>query len=350
MEIDGTRRNPVDLEYQMCAVQQLIIDALHAVAHELPSLALLPERRYDTNVFPTIGQYDWALGQVLYALVRYTGARRIIEFSTGSGYSTSFMALALRKNGIGIVETVDIDRRAQTAAGAWLKQLGVSDHVRLHEGDCRTAIAPLLGPHVDILFIDSLHSFDIADWYFHELIPNLEPTTLVHIHDVMPPEARVRIHGGPPYAPELPLAPPSATYLVKRAIWLLLNGEVPNPFPARPPRETLPLDRLEVFPGIDGEMASIDGNYFEEATLVRELLRDSSDAEAAYMHRLVSSLPVVDAQRYAERHCIQRTNAAGTPMEWNDALWCRAGTLQRCAPPARVRALISQLRARYYDA
>ncbi len=350
MQTEAAGQSRPDSPDRAESMQQLILDALHAVADELPSLEMLPERRYDTAVFPTIGQYDWALGQVLYALVRYTRPRRIIEFSTSSGYSTSFTALALRANGSGIVESIDIDRNAQTSACAWLDQLGVAEHVRLHNGDCRVMVPPLLGPDVDMLFIDTLHSFDIALWYFRQLIPALDPATLVHIHDVMPPEARVRIHGGPPYTPKPPPPGPDGTYLLKRAIWLLLHGKVPNPFPARPLREILPLDRLEVFPGRDGELKTIDGNYFEEATLVRELLRDVDQSEAVYVHRLASNLPVVEAQRYAKRDRIQRTDAAGSPMEWNDALWCRAGTLQRCASPARVRALISQLRARYYRA
>jgi predicted O-methyltransferase YrrM len=331
-------------------VQQLIVEALHGVADELPALELLPERRYDTTIFPTIGQYDWALGQVLYALVRLTRPRRIVEFSTSSGYSTSFTALALRRNGSGVLDTVDIDRHAQVAAGGWLEQLGVMEHVRVHNGDCRDVVPPLIGPDVDMLFIDTLHSFDIAEWYFRVLVPALEPSTLVHIHDVMPPEARVRIHGGPPYSPEEPRARQSKVFLLKRAIWLLLHCKAPNPFPRRPPREILPLDKLEVFQGANDARPTIDGNYFEEGVLIRELLRDASPGDAVYVHRVVDTLPVIHAQRYADRDRIQRTDAAGQPLEWNDALWCRASTLQERGSPARVRTLIAELRRRYYHA
>ena len=328
-------------------MQQLIVEALESVAGELPALSVLPERRYDQTVFPTIGQYDWAAGQVLYALVRHTRPRRVVEFSTSSGYSTSFTALALRKNGEGTIETVDIDRSAQTAAAAWLERLGVAEHVRMHAGDCRTVVPRLLEDGVDLLFIDTLHSFDIADWYLRRIVPVLSPDALVHIHDVMPPEARVRIHGGPPYAPKKVEARPSVLYLLKRAVWLLLHGRFPNPFPAKRPREILPLDRLEVFPGVDGELPTIDGNYFEEAVVVRELLRESDPAEAVYLHRIADSLPVVNAQQYAAGDRIHRSNATGAPLEWNDALWCRAATLQRHASPRRVRSQVSSLRSRY---
>lgn len=342
------KRHSLSAPRQGDSVEQLIVEALQSVRDELAGLTMLPERRYDRAVFPTIGQYDWALGQVLYALVRFTKPRRVLEFSTSSGYSTSFTALALAKNGVGLLETVDIDAKAQGAAEKWLGQLGVLSQVRMHTGDCRVVVPPLLGPDVDILFVDTLHSFEITAWYLRELVPKLNTNTLVHIHDVMPPEARVRIHGGPPYASVAPPAKPNRIYLLKRALWLLRHGKFPNPFPGDSLREVLPLDRLETF-GADGdELPTIDGNYFEEATLIRELLLDSDPKEAVYVHRLVDALPVNKAQQFAGHPYNHRTNGRGEPFEWNDGLWCRAATLQRCAAPGRVRDLVSKLRTRYY--
>ena len=67
----------------------------------------MPESRYDRSVFPTLGQYDWLSGQVLYCLVRATRPRKLVEFSTSSGYSTTFSALAMQRNGVGTLHTVD---------------------------------------------------------------------------------------------------------------------------------------------------------------------------------------------------------------------------------------------------
>jgi hypothetical protein len=217
----------------------------------------------------------------------------------------------------------------------------------MHTGDCRAEVPRLLGSDVGLLFIDTLHSFDIAEWYLRDVVPLLDPGTLVHIHDVMPPEARVRIHGGPPYTPEPAQQRPGFWYLLKRAIWLLLHGKFPNPYPAARPREILPLDRLEVFPSPNGGLPTIDGNYFEEAVLLRELLRDADPSEVVYVHRIVDRLPVLDAQAYAPLDRIQRSDATGAPLEWNDALWCRAGTLQPLAEPHRAAALASSLRSRF---
>ena len=309
-------------------VDSLILDGLRTYQHELESLRFFPELRYDRTTFPTIGQYDWLAGQVLYALVRMIRPRILVEFSTSSGYSTTFSALAVRENGTGVSHSVDLDAHALGAAGRWLDRQGLSSLVHLHHGDCRDVVPGLLNDAVDIVFIDTLHSFDITEWYLQEVVPAVRGDCLVHVHDVMPPEARVRIHGGPPFTAAPSSARSPFSHLVKRFVWLLLHGRWPNPMPAPHPRETFPLERLQVFPPkAPGELATIDGNYFEEALLIRDLLRDSAPEEAVYLHRLEPRIPLADLQRYAALDRIGRTDRWGEPLEWNDALWCRAATM-----------------------
>jgi predicted O-methyltransferase YrrM len=331
------------------SMEGLIRAALYDVRDELPELRFLPERRYDRSTFPTIGQYDWFAGQALYALVRAIKPRTIIEFSTSSGYSTTFIALALQRNGRGRVHTVDIDANAQRAAASWLAQNDLMGCVEMHVGDCREIVPRLLRDDVDVVFIDTLHSFDIAAWYFSEVIPRLRPDTVVQIHDVMPAEARVRIHGGPPFPRDVPRPRPPLAHLIKRFFWLLLRLRFPNPLPSGPPREILPLHSLAVnAPGSPGELPNFDGNYFEEAVLIRELLAGEAPSEAVYLHRLRDLTSADDAARYARRDEIQRTDSFGNPLEWNDAVWCRASTLQRVGERARVASVVKQMRARYY--
>jgi hypothetical protein len=111
----------------------------------------------------------------------------------------------------------------------------------------------------------------------------------------------------------------------------------------------LPLDSLRVKPAAaQGELPSIDGNYFEEAVLIRELLRGASPHEAVYLHRLDGDLPVDDPARYAAFDLIGRTDSFGEPLEWNDALWCRASTLQHANNGTQVRSLVRELRDVHY--
>lgn len=332
------------------SVEEVIRSAMDAARDELRGLRFIPEVRYDRSIFPTVGQYDWFAGQVLYALVRAVKPRTVIEFSTSSGYSTTFTALALKRNGHGRLHTVDIDAEAQRAATRWLGQNDLMGPVEIHAGDCRDVVPKLLRDDVDLLFIDTLHSFDMAKWYLADIIPRLHPEALVHIHDVMPSEARVRIHGGPPFPAEPPPVRPPVSHLIKRFFWLLLRMRFPNPFPRRAPRETLPLDSLTVKPPrFPGELPSIDGNYFEEAVLIRELVSAESTAEVVYLNRLHNLVAAEEPHKYASRDQIQRTDSCGNPLEWNDALWCRASTLQRMGQRSRVQSLVRQLRDRHYS-
>jgi predicted O-methyltransferase YrrM len=328
------------------SVENLIEQAVAAHGRECSALTFLPERRYDQRAFPTMGQYDWFAGQVLYCLVRLTRPRVVIEFSTSSGYSTTFMAAAVQRNGEGQIHSVDIDASAQGSAAHWLAEQGLSSVVTLHLGDCRDVVPALLTDSVDMLFIDTLHSFDIARWYLTDVIPRLRRDALVQIHDVMPPEARVRIHGGPPFA-----LPPLANRLrplqrMKRAAWLALHRQ--SPFVKVAPHEMLPLHRLEQqSPRTNGEQPTIDGNYFEEALLIRELLRDSDPSAFVYLHRVMARYSVLAPQRFASTDRIGRTDAHGAALEWNDALWTRAGAMAARADTLRVDDLRLRLEREY---
>ena len=85
-------------------IHKVIRRAIEQFGSETESLEFLPENRYNKNMFPTTGQYDWFSGQMLYCLIRYLKPRRILEISTASGYATMFMAMALKKiNGVRLI-------------------------------------------------------------------------------------------------------------------------------------------------------------------------------------------------------------------------------------------------------
>ena len=340
-----TATTPPTTGISSARVEDLILESVIAFRDELSDLRFLPESRYDRSVFPTLGQYDWLSGQVLYCLVRATRPRKLVEFSTSSGYSTTFSALAMQRNGVGTLHTVDLDARALDSAGRWLRERGLGDVVQLYHGDCRDIVPRLVSDDLDLLFIDTLHSFEITEWYLSDVVPRLRDDCLVHIHDVMPSEARVRIHGGPPYPATPRRARPPLSHLIKRFVWLLLHARWPNPMPAQPPRETFPLEHLAVFPPAGpGHLATIDGNYFEEALVIRELLRDAPATDAVYLHRLEPRVAGINAQQYAPLDRIQRQDARGEPLEWNDVLWCRASTLKEATRRHDPRGLVKSFR------
>lgn len=136
-----------------------------------------PMPRWGQDWFPGLD------GAAAYAIVRSGRPRRILEI--GSGHSTRFLAQAVADGGLETeIHCVDPAPRADISA------LDVRLRRRtLQETNLRTL--PVLEPG-DILFIDSSHlalpGSDV-DLLFSEMIPALEPGVLVHIHDILLPDA-----------------------------------------------------------------------------------------------------------------------------------------------------------------
>jgi predicted O-methyltransferase YrrM len=98
-----------------------------------------------------------AFGQLLYTLVRASGARRVVEFGTSFGVSTVFLAAALRANGGGeLISTELIPAKAKQAARN-LERADLRDLVEIREGDARTTLEGVTGP-IDLLLLDGAKS------------------------------------------------------------------------------------------------------------------------------------------------------------------------------------------------
>ena len=76
MQADATSNRRSHSTYRTDSVQQLVNDAVRAVADELPLLEVLRESVYDSTVFRPIGQNDWAASQSIEAQ-RYAKLDRI---------------------------------------------------------------------------------------------------------------------------------------------------------------------------------------------------------------------------------------------------------------------------------
>jgi predicted O-methyltransferase YrrM len=134
-----------------------------------------------------------------YALVRRHRPRRIVEI--GSGHSTRFLAQAVRDEGLATT-IVAID----PAPRAGLDGLGVT-HERRLLGIADPAVADLGAD--DILFIDSSHvampGTDL-DRIVGDVLPRLASGTLVHVHDIVLPDAYPAEWGWRAYNESIPVA------------------------------------------------------------------------------------------------------------------------------------------------
>jgi predicted O-methyltransferase YrrM len=96
-----------------------------------------------------VGQLE---GHFLAELVRLSGARRILELGTFTGYSSISMALALPSGGR--IVKCDVNEETNAIARRYAEEAGVLDRIDYRLGPALETIAGLDGPF-DIVFIDA---------------------------------------------------------------------------------------------------------------------------------------------------------------------------------------------------
>jgi predicted O-methyltransferase YrrM len=99
--------------------------------------------------------------ELLGVLVRATGARRILELGTSSGYSTIWLADAAQATG-GRVTSVEIDPQRTRLARANLARCGLGAELLTEDGARTLAASP--DGHWDFVFLDAERP-DYAGWW-----------------------------------------------------------------------------------------------------------------------------------------------------------------------------------------
>lgn len=292
------------------SVAETIKQSVDTYGSETGDLIPVVERRYDRSLFLSTGQYDWFSAQVLYCLIRHIKPQTVIEVSSSSGYSTVIQALALKENGCGVIHTFEIDRKLAAWASAALRQFHVDDFVEIHVGDARIEsdrLDDLTSPV--LLFLDSLHTEKFARWFIDRWVTRVPPETLFHVHDVMPPTARVRFDGSPPWN--------NRTKGRVLDVGRLCLG--------RPTPESLGYIKPDVFPPAtrDGRPTT-NGVFLSEAAFINRLVQKMPAGTFAYLYLLADEYPQLSPRRF-DSLAIKREDSAGKPMEWNEAVWLYSG-------------------------
>lgn len=91
-------------------------------------------------------------GKLLNLLVKMTGATRILELGTFTGYSAICLASALPDDGH--LDTLELNDELEDLILEGFERAGVQDKVSLLIGDCKATIKGLEGPY-DLVFIDA---------------------------------------------------------------------------------------------------------------------------------------------------------------------------------------------------
>jgi caffeoyl-CoA O-methyltransferase len=87
--------------------------------------------------FPIIGPSG---GKLLYMLARMIGAKKVFELGSGYGYSTLWLAKAVRENGGGVVHHTVWDEGLHGRAKSNVEVAGYSDLVQFHMGEAVQAL------------------------------------------------------------------------------------------------------------------------------------------------------------------------------------------------------------------
>ena len=110
------------------------------------------ERQYDVrdDAVPSIGP---EVGKLLGLIARATGAKRVMEFGTSLGYSTVWLAEAMRATG-GKLISIEVNKKLYEATRENINQAGLADYVDLIYGDAKKIIYEVEGPF-DMILQDS---------------------------------------------------------------------------------------------------------------------------------------------------------------------------------------------------
>jgi predicted O-methyltransferase YrrM len=305
-------------------IRDLFKKAAIEYAQETSELAFLPENRYNEKIFITQGQYDWLSGQLLYCLIRYLKPKRILEISPSSGYSTMFMALALKKNEGGLIFSYELDPKAAKSAAAIFNDYQVNNFVKLHIGDAQKT--SVLAPNdFNLYFLDSLHTETFARWFIEtHVLKASRRDALFHMHDVLPRHARVRCHNGPPFegTPLDPNRKISGSKKLKRTIKKILNVERQVEDDRAP---------LCIYPPLsEKELPTYDGNCTTEAVLGNNLATFMKSEDYVFLYDVIDDYPNLEPSKYNSSFCryYKRADYKNMPMEWNNSWWCSVTALK----------------------
>jgi caffeoyl-CoA O-methyltransferase len=113
-------------------------------------------------------------GRFLEFIVYMTGARRILELGTFSGYSAISMAAALPPDGR--IDTCEVEEEHAAVARRYIEEAGHADRITIHMGPAVDTIGRLEG-EFDFVFIDADKENYVN--YYEAVLPRLSERGLI---------------------------------------------------------------------------------------------------------------------------------------------------------------------------
>src|SRR5258705_7567806 len=172
-------------------METAIADLLRAYERRSEQEWALMERLGEGGVAANIDDFLLSVGprtgRLLNAMVRDAKARRVLEIGTSYGYSTIWLAEAVRTTG-GVLTTIEIHAKKQAYAREQLTAVGLARCVEFQLGDALKILAALAGPF-DVVLLDLWK--DLYRPCFDLFLPKLAPGAYVIADNMLePPMAR----------------------------------------------------------------------------------------------------------------------------------------------------------------
>jgi caffeoyl-CoA O-methyltransferase len=119
-------------------------------------------------------------GRFLQTLVHATGATRVLEIGTYSGYSAISMAAGLARGGR--IDTCELEPKHAEVARRYIKEAGYSDRISVHVGPALETVGRLDGPF-DFVFVDA----DKVGYpaYYEAVLPKLADRGLIAFDNML---------------------------------------------------------------------------------------------------------------------------------------------------------------------
>jgi len=154
----------------------------YAEAHTTPPDPLLAELAAETRATMSAPQMLTGTieGRFLELLVHASGAKRILEIGTFTGYSALSMAAALPEDGR--IDTLDIEPKHAEVAQRYFDRSPHGAKITLHLGPALESIGKLAG-EFDVVFIDADKGG--YDAYYEAVLPRLSARGLIAIDNTL---------------------------------------------------------------------------------------------------------------------------------------------------------------------
>jgi predicted O-methyltransferase YrrM len=152
----GMKAAGIYMRFKPFTFTKEIHDTIKAYIHNLitPDNPILPrildDEAESSDALPSIGP---DVGKLSGLLIRLISAKKVLEFGTCLGYSTVWLAEAVKATG-GRLVSVEYDKKFFDITTKNLARAGLSRYVQLIRGDANEIIDTLEGPF-DVIFQDS---------------------------------------------------------------------------------------------------------------------------------------------------------------------------------------------------